>query len=52
MEAEHALEQVLRRERRQVPWERVAVLVLLTVGAPEHLLTGTSCSPPWFVATF
>ena len=33
MEAEHSLEQVLRWERRQVPWERVAVLFLLTVGA-------------------
>ena len=33
MEAEHSLEQVLRWESRQVPWERVVVLLMLTVGA-------------------
>ena len=37
MEAEHSLEQVLRSERRQVPWERVVVLLLLTAGATESI---------------
>ena len=45
MEAEHSLEQVLRWERRQVPWERVAVLVLLTVGAGS-----VHVSQPWSLA--
>ena len=47
MEAEHSLEQVLRWERRQVPWERVAVLVLLTVGAIRNGL----CAP-WILSRF
>jgi hypothetical protein len=43
MEAEHSLEQVLQWESRQVPWERVAVLLMLTVGAPLSCSLASVC---------